>query len=814
MLRRTWPADTSMILQRFLLIAALAVGGVFLTAGALPAQPPTDLIAPLQLKSGQTDTVVVSDLFFSPRYSLRFAAHPQIDLSYDSLRLRLIVKPHPALEGMTLIRFWQGSQELVIPVMVTRQQTHTFSFVPAGRPQKLTLFGSFNSWNRDNLPLTDEDGDGRYTILIPLDPGRYEYKFFIDGREVLDAENPQKVSNPFGDFNSVIDVPRLHDHQPFLHILAQRRLSSGSEFDFAYDEGISAAHPLRKEEVVALLDNQALPETAVEISGNRLSLRLAAEELRGRHTARVAVTRGGTTTPLQTLELVDGIPAGQPGSPFSWHDAVIYSLMIDRFRDGDPGNTRPVQAENLSPKTNYMGGDLQGILDKIEQGYFDSLGVNVLWISPVNQNTDKAHAEWPPPHRLFTGYHGYWPISPTKVDDRFGDMELLQSVTAAAHRHGMKVLLDLVAHHVHIDHPYYQRHRDWFGILDLPDGRKNIRFWDEYRLTTWFEPFLPSFDFQSSQAAVDTMSDNAVWWLRETGLDGFRHDAVKHVPNGFWRALTRKIRREIDEPAGRHSFQIGETFGSYELIHSYVNNGQLDAQFNFNLFFTARQVFLTPEENFSVLAHELDKTFSVYGFSNLMGNIMDSHDQVRYMAYTDGDLSLSEENSAEVGWSRPPQVDHPESYQKARLYLAYLLTIPGTPTLFYGDEIGMTGAADPDNRRMMRFGGELSADEKTMLDATRRLVAVRRQHSALRYGDFLTLHADQNSFAYLRADMNERILVVLNKSEEAQEVTLTLPRFIPLRAARDLSGNEILPIVDQQLQLTVPAVGWRFLVLQ
>ena len=90
--------------------------------------------------------------------------------------------------------------------------------------------------------------------------------------------------------------------------------------------------------------------------------------------------------------------------------------MIDRFNDGDTTNTNPVVHPELSIKANYQGGDLQGIIDKLEEGYFDSLGVNTFWVSPIVDNTNIAYQEFPPPHRYFTGYHGYWPVSAIGVE--------------------------------------------------------------------------------------------------------------------------------------------------------------------------------------------------------------------------------------------------------------------------------------------------------------------------------------------------------------------------------------------------------------
>jgi glycosidase len=145
-----------------------------------------------------------------------------------------------------------------------------------------------------------------------------------------------------------------------------------------------------------------------------------------------------------------------------------------------------------------------------------------------------------------------------------------------------------------------------------------------------------------------------------------------------------------------------------------------------------------------------------------MGNIMDSHDKIRYMAYVDGDLEINDGSAGDIAWNNPPKVDNPSSYEKLKLHLAYLLTIPGVQISYYGVEIGMTGGADPDNRRMMKFGDRLNQYEKQTLNDVSKLIHIRKDHPALRYGDFLTLQADEN--VYLRSDLNERILTVKNKS--------------------------------------------------
>jgi cyclomaltodextrinase / maltogenic alpha-amylase / neopullulanase len=528
----------------------------------------------------------------------------------------------------------------------------------------------------------------------------------------------------------------------------------------------------------------------------------------------VMVSANGKCTNMQQVMLHNGIPAGaQPGLR-AWEDGVIYSIMIDRFNDGDTTNDIPVVHDSIFVQANYQGGDLKGISSKITEGYFDSLGVNVLWISPVNDNPDVAFREYPEPHRWYSGYHGYWPISEKNVEEKFGTMADLKDVIAKAHAHGMRVLLDFVAHHVHIDHPFYKQHPEWFGTLDLPDGRKNLRLWDEFRLTTWFEPYMPSFDYTKSKDALEAVSDNAVWWLAETGADGFRHDAVKHVPNQFWRTLTRKLKERIELPMRKKVYQIGETFGDYDLIASYVNNGQLSAQFNFNLSYFAIPVFLEPERSFVSVDYHMKKSFSSFGANNVMGNIMDSHDKVRYMAYADGKVKNQGVDTREMAWHHPPTVDHPSSYQKAELYFAYMLTIPGLPVVYYGSEYGMTGADDPDNRRLMRFGNQLSMYEQQMLAVTTTLVKLRNTHSALRYGDFLTLQADTAVYAYLRSDMNERLLVVLNKSLDGRTVDCTLPGAAEAKQLVDVVSGAVTVVVRGRAVVAVPAIGWRVLKVQ
>jgi glycosidase len=193
---------------------------------------------------------------------------------------------------------------------------------------------------------------------------------------------------------------------------------------------------------------------------------------------------------------------------------------------------------------------------------------------------------------------------------------------------------------------------------------------------------------------------------------------------------------------------------------------------------------------------------------------MDSHDKIRYMAYADGDLAINDGSASDAAWNNPPKVDDPKSYDKLKLHLAYLLTIPGIPIIYYGDEIGMTGASDPDNRRMMRFGNDLNQYEKQTFEDVSKLIHIRKENSALRYGDFLTLQADENIYAYLRSDMNERILTIVNKNSNQQKVKFTLPGIYKVSKAKDLVSGKEFDVKNNILDVNIDEIGYLILKLE
>lgn len=499
------------------------------------------------------------------------------------------------------------------------------------------------------------------------------------------------------------------------------------------------------------------------------------------------------------------IPVRQ-ADEFAWHDAVIYSVMLDRFRNGNPENDSPTKHPDILYQGEYHGGDLEGMLQKIEDGYFTRLGINTLWLSPLYQNPDEAYQECIPPYRYFSGYHGYWPIDMKKVDRRLGDMKLLKKVVEAAHKKGLRILLDMVFNHTHIENPLWKEHPDWYGSLKLPDGRENLRLWDECSFTTWFDRFIPSFNYDNPEVSR-AMVENARWWLEETGADGFRLDAVKHIPGHFWSNLRKYLRQTVEIKRGRHLYMIGEAFLSRQGIMEFVGPNTLDGQFDFPLYDVIVPTFARDDSEFENLNAALEASERIYGKETIRSTLVGNHDKARFMAYANGALPDADINDErEVGYANPPQVNQDTSYAKLKNAFAFIFTIDGAPMVYYGDEIGMTGAGDPDNRRDMRFGDELTDQEKEMLDFTGRLSHIRNDHPALRHGSRHTVLLEQDVYAYARAYFSDRLLVVFNKSDRDKQVRFCVAPDLPAGIYRDLLSGQKRE-VDKKgfLELTIPA---------
>ena len=752
------------------------------------------LASPIKLKPYVT-TVYLSDYFPDTKVIDSIGRIPGIDIipmNRDWIVLLKINQPD-SVKWLNKLDVWANGYKYSIPVFKSTKIKYSFKFKQPGKRYKsVQIRGEMTNWQAKNLAYFAADSS--WNAGFTLEPGQYQYLLIIDGKEQLDPTNPNKVPNGFGGYNSVLKVGQTYpDSLPQLYTKS-----------FNHKQ-ITIGIKNHVKQVQVYFENFALDSSFVQITDSTIDIRIPdnAKHYKLAYVRVYAANDYGLSNDI-LIPLQKGKPVTDPKSlpRDDFHAAVIYNIMVDRFYDGNHKND-PKPLDSVLPPAQYHGGDLQGITLVLRLGYFDTLGVNTLWISPIVQNVQGAWGLWKKPRTRFSAYHGYWPVSLTKIDKRLGDSASLVQLVNKLHESNKNLLLDFVAHHVHKDYYLYRKHPEYFTSLYLPDGRLNTELWDEQRLTTWFDVFLPTFN-TALPKIYNMIADSAVWWIKTYNLDGFRHDAAKHVHLELWRALTRKLKLQVEIPQNRHVYQIGETYGTPELISSYLGSGLLDAQFDFNVYDKLKAA-LAGNQSFKTLQKELNRSFKYYGWHNLMGYITGNQDQGRIISYLAGQIPLNVwgNDLKAIGWQNPPgPVTDFKAYKKLSLVFAFITTIPGVPVVYYGDEIGLPGAGDPDNRRDMKFAN-LSKQQLWLRQNAAKLIHLRRSHMPLIYGDFQWIYVDDNLMVYKRSYFNQFAIIFLNKSGSSIDKTIKTDNALYYNDLHVLGDGKILAYDAHELKVEV-----------
>ena len=522
-------------------------------------------------------------------------------------------------------------------------------------------------------------------------------------------------------------------------------------------------------------DQKAATEVVVEGLQATITLEPAWKESKGRSFIRVYAYADGKKLNDLLIPMENGQVLND-AAQLTRHDdqaQVLYSLMIDRFHNGNKKNDWKMNSPEVLDIVDYQGGDIAGITQKIEEGFFNNLGITTIWISPITQNPWDAWGmnKFPNGNKYdntkeytkFSGYHGYWPIFVTEVEKRFTTEKELHKMLEVAHEHGLNVILDYVANHMHINSPTLQEHPDWHTDSILPDGRRNFELWDEARLTTWFDVHIPTLDLERPEVC-SPMTDSALVWLEKFAFDGFRHDACKHIPLNYWRELGAKMKQRYPD---RHIWMIGETYGDTKLIGSYVKSGMLNSQFDFNIYHTAIDVFSKPEQSMKRMHNTIMESLAAYGSHHTMGNISGNHDKCRFISLAGGAVSWNENDKA-AGWERHIGVTadgdaarEEAAYKAAMLLEVINLTIPGVPCIYQGDEYAEAGANDPDNRHMLKFD-TLTERQQQFRNEVQTLVQMRRNSLPLIYGEYIPVEVTDDKLVYDRTYMGETVRVSID----------------------------------------------------
>lgn len=398
---------------------------------------------------------------------------------------------------------------------------------------------------------------------------------------------------------------------------------------------------------------------------------------------------------------------------------LIYFVFTDRFNDGDKTNNQSV---NINDPAAYHGGDFQGIIDKLD--YIKDLGFTTIWISPVVENQIR-------------GYHGYWATDFYKTNEHFGSMDKLKELVEKAHQKDIKVIMDIVLNHTGHLHPYVgdENHEGWFH------PRQDIKDYNnQEQVENGWLASLPDFD-QNNPEVKKYLIDMAKWWIKETNIDGFRLDTVRHVPKSFWNEFSDAIKKDYP-----NFYLMGEVFhGDINYVGDYQKNAGLDGLVDFPMYYAINDVFkdMRPATGLA----EAIKNSNNYKDKYLMGTFIDNHDVPRFVSQ----LSKLKD-------------------EKLKNALTFLMTYTGIPIMYYGTEIGMDGGSDPDNRRDMDF-----TIKSPITEYVKKLTEIRKSNKALTKGDINVLKADKYFLSYSRKYENNTVIITFNTSNLEKQVEFNIP---------------------------------------
>ena len=497
-------------------------------------------------------------------------------------------------------------------------------------------------------------------------------------------------------------------------------------------------------------------------------------------------TFAGTTCENPKCEEPGAVPPGV----FDWRDSVIYFAFVDRFADGGVAKCNVSDGNGPLPAiANYQGGDWPGITQKITDGYFTNLGVNTLWLTVPLNNTDEPGRGVGGDTHNYSGYHGYWPkvdaASPSSltVESCFGTFADLKTLVDTAHAKGIKVLFDYAMVHAHSSSTMFQTNPSWFWPNDNGKGGNCICgegcSWDALpdRERCWFTPYLPHWNF-TNQAARDYSVTNAVEWSKQFGVDGLRLDAIKHVDISWLTQLRTQLKQQITslQTPQQRFYLVGETydFGSRPTLKAYVDPiTKLDGQFDFPLRKSVVDSVIMRQAPMSELSSFMDSNDYYYGSTALMSTFVGNHDLPRVIHLAANNRIFGNDQGAggkELAWANQPSAPtEKEAYERLANGFAVLFTNRGVPLVYYGDEIGLPGAGDPDNRRMMQWSG-LSANQTWLKERLSRLLAIRKDHPAMRRGIRTTLRADADVWVYARTTTGDTVYVAVNRGDTPQTI--------------------------------------------
>ena len=405
-------------------------------------------------------------------------------------------------------------------------------------------------------------------------------------------------------------------------------------------------------------------------------------------------------------------------------DAVVYNIFPDSFAD----DRRHISCSKKAAEWNgqqsrsLQGGTISGIRKNLD--YISGLGCNCIYLNPVF---------------AAGAYHKYDLLDYEHIDPCFGTDEEFAYLVSEAHSMGIRIIIDGVFNHISWNHPAFRdvlahgKDSPYYGwFYELPDPLVLPKEHETPQYVCFsYVADMPKTD-TSNESLRKYFCDIGVHWIRDYHVDGWRLDVANELDDGFLRAFRTAVKKENPD-----ALIIGEV---WENAEHYMHGDMLDSAMNYDFRRFCTQFFaegILSADEFDLRISSLLMRYRSQAVQAQL-NLLDGHDVARFIFLCNGDIDRME------------------------AALVFQMTFPGMPSVFYGDEKGMSGIAEADYRRPMAWD-----DISELENIYRKLIRLRHDHSALRHGSFRTEVSENRLYSYSLTDKNEKIQIIMNMDEEA-----------------------------------------------
>jgi len=656
-----------------------------------------------------------------------------------------------------------------------------------------SIAGLGGNWSPSSTEVMDDNGDGIYSITVLIPDNTYEYKFINGNAWGMDESPPGECSVgptnnrsllvngsdltlPAVPFNGCLPVVKFSINlqnqiisPEGVYIMGDFQQAAG--FSQNWDPGITQLQDLNADKTYELSIN--IPEGNYEylfVNGrDSLNAEILPLNCYGNYNREINVVMGNNsslTHCFNTCEECDPYLTTNFDTHW-WNNTIFYELFVRSFYDSDEDGI----------------GDLQGLIEKLDYlndgdpTTTNDLGITGIWLMPIMESPS---------------YHGYNATDYYTIEPDYGNMQDFEEFLQEAHSRGIKVIIDLVLNHTSSQHPWFlqssnsqNNFRDWYIWSDNNPGitgpwGQNV--WHYNQGNYYYGLFwsgMPDLNFEHQEVKQE-MKNVANFWLNK-GVDGFRLDAIKYlVENGSNLENTPANFSLIEEfnyeykYTSSESFTIGEAWSNTNSIIPYVQEGRLDACFDFDL---ASDILNSVNSGSSVGIKQQIQTIQESYPALQYGTFLTNHDMDRVFN--------------KLGYSN----------EKMKLAASIYLTLPGVPFIYYGEEIGMIGTGDHQNiRRPMQWSNSVNAgfsnsvpwrsvannyltnnvettlsDTNSLVNHYKKLIQIRNKYAALRKGNILMLENNSEEIlSFARTFRKKTILINCNLSNNLAYPFLSL----------------------------------------